>query len=145
MSSAKSYQPSLFDPILEKKSAIVLDINQGRQLRDLGIEKAVLHADQETAEWREKAFDLLKTFLKDQHSEFMAEDFRKYTELVDFTQPPNLRAYGGIIRRAKAAGLIRFLRTQPVKNKNAQCANAAVWIRSNCKETSADGDHGFDK
>jgi hypothetical protein len=129
MSSAKSYQPSLFDPVPERRPAIILDINQGRQLRDLGIEKAVAHADQESAEWRVKAFELLKIFLKDQHSSFMAEDFRRYSELVDFPQPPNAKAWGGIIVKAKNKGLIRFVTTRQVKNKKAHCANAAVWIR----------------
>jgi hypothetical protein len=134
MSAAKTYQPSLFDPIPKKEPAIVLDISQGRKLRNLGIEKAVLHAEQETPQWKEKAYDfLVSKFLMNHNGPFMTEEVRSAAALLDFPLPPNARAWGGVILKAVCRGLIERCGIQKVKNKKAHCANAAVWRQvSNC-------------
>ncbi len=128
MGIAKSYQPSLFDAPAYVP-AVVLDINQGRRLRDMGIEKAVLHAEQQEPQWADKAFDLLKQFLNGQHNPFMAEDLRSYAALIDFPLPPCARAWGGVMARAAKAGLIERIGIQQVRNKKAHCANASLWHR----------------
>ncbi len=128
MSSAQTYQPSLWDAT-PPPQAKVLDIVQGRQLRDAGIAKAELHAEQETPEWKTKAFAVLQSFIQLQHSPFMAEDVREYARLINFPQPPSNRAWGGVFVKACKEGLITKLGIQPVKNKNAHCANATLWVR----------------
>jgi hypothetical protein len=128
MSAAKSYQPTLFDAPPVKQQAVVLDIKEGRKLRDLGIEKAVMHAEQETAQWSEKAYEfLVNKFLMNHNGTFMAEEVRSAAAMLDFPLPPSARAWGGVIARAAHNKIIEKCGITKVKNKKAHCANAAVW------------------
>lgn len=112
-----------------QKEAVVLDINQARANRDAGIKKAVNHANKIRPGWGEDAYKFLKKFLAGHNGPFMAEDVRSYAALLDFELPPNDRSWGAIIVRAKKEGLIEQRGTRKVKNKKANCANAAVWIQ----------------
>lgn len=127
MPAAIPYQSSLFDPLPVKEPAVVLDINQGKELRDLGIAKAEQSANYDTAQWSEKAYAFLEHFLNNHNGSFMAEEVRSLAAYQDFPLPPNARAWGGVIARAAKAKLIERVGIQKVKNKKAHCANAAVW------------------
>jgi len=99
------------------------------EARDHGIKRAVDHADRVHESWSDKAYGLLKDFLRVRRTEFLAEDFREaVTDLIP--APPHNRAYGGVFMRAAKAGLIRRIRYQAVKNVKAHCANASVWKRA---------------
>lgn len=106
-----------------------LDIFESRLRRDEGIARAVDHANRVDPDWSEKAYKFLLQFIENHNGAFMAEDVRSHAALMDFPLPPNNRAWGGIIVRAKVAGLIASAGTRKVKNKKAHCANAAVWIK----------------
>lgn len=101
----------------------------GEQLRDLGIQKAVNHADSISPNWSQDALNLIKRFIQQWPAdEFMTEDIRAYAEKEKgFVAPLSLRAWGGPICKAKNEGLIEAIGTKQVKNPKAHMANATVW------------------
>jgi hypothetical protein len=104
-----------------------LNIFDGRQARDEGINKASDHAEAVNPGWNDQAFTMLKQFISVYPGEFMGEDFRAYCAMVDFPLPPHARAFGGVIHKAAKSGLIKKIRIAPVKNVKAHCAFASVW------------------
>ena len=100
-------------------------INNGSQLRDKGIKKAIDNADNTHNKWSDKAYKFLTGYIKSHH-EFMTEDLRMASE-KEIPKPPSNRAWGGIILRAVRAGLIVRDRFSNVKNAKAHKTPATVW------------------
>jgi hypothetical protein len=103
-----------------------LNISYGRANRDAGIERAMNHAESVHRDWKTMAWEFFLIFLKHHKGEFMCEDVRAQAVGI-VPEPPTATAWGGIMKRARCAGLITTERTGKVKNPNANCANAAVW------------------
>ena len=100
-------------------------INNGSQLRDKGISKAIDNANNTHGKWSDKAYKFLVNYIKSQN-EFMTEDLRLASE-KELPKPPSKRAWGGIILRAVRAGLIIRDRFSNVKNVKAHKTPATVW------------------
>ena len=100
-------------------------INDGSQLRDKGIKKALDNADNTHDKWSEKAYKFLIKYIKSQY-DFMTEDVRIASE-KEIPLPPSNRAWGGIILRASRAGLISRVGFSNVKNAKAHKTPASVW------------------
>lgn len=99
----------------------------GAELRDDGIERAVSHANEKHEDWADSAYNFLLMYMrKPNHQEFMAEEVREAAYGI-VAEPPSLRAWGGIIRKAAIAGYIERIGFQSVKNPKAHCAPCAVW------------------
>lgn len=130
MKKVKQYGPSLFEQTLSQEpgTSINLDIEKSRLARDEGIEKAIAHADKVIYNWGYKAYLLLQEFIKTKH-EFLVEDFRLYCEQQKLETPPDNRAFGGIILKAKRAGLVMSLRYESCKNKIGHRHPVSVWIK----------------
>ena len=62
-------------------------INNGSQLRDKGIKKAVDNANDTHEKWSDKAYKFLVKYIKSQH-EFMTEDVRMASE-KEIPKPPS--------------------------------------------------------
>lgn len=106
----------------------IFDVRTAALARDNGIEQAMKSANTKIPEWSEQAYDFLLDFIKaNKGNRFMVEDFRAWCA-DRLPMPPSLRAYGGLIVRARNAGLIYCCGTDRVKNVKAHMANAAVWI-----------------
>ena len=100
-------------------------INNGSQLRDKGIKKAIDNANDTHEKWSDKAYKFLVGYIKS-HQEFMTEDLRLDSE-KEIPKPPSNRAWGGIILRAVRAGLIHRVGFSNVKNVKAHRTPATVW------------------
>ena len=100
-------------------------INNGAELRDKGIKKALDNANSTHNRWSDKAYDFLLKYIKYQY-EFMTEDVRVASEKA-IPKPPSNRAWGGIILKAVRAGLIHRVGFSSVKNINAHRTAATVW------------------
>jgi hypothetical protein len=100
------------------------------EARDKGINKALTHAEQECEGWGEKAYDLIKQYLSEVSTSFMAEEIRSYAAMYDFPLPPHARAWGAVIVRAAKEGLIKKVGYGQVMNRKAHMANASVWIKN---------------
>jgi hypothetical protein len=75
------------------------------------------------------AYDfLVNVYIKHQKGPFQVEDVRASCAGV-VPEAPSARAWGGIIVRARRAGLVKKVGTDSVRNPNANCAIATVWIR----------------
>ncbi len=131
MKAARPYQYSLWDPpfsiTARGPNTPILDIKAGREAKNAGIKKAMVNADRVNPEWSEKAYQFLLKFLANHNGTFMAEEVRCYAELMDLEVPPSRRAWGGVIVRAKTAGLIESCGQRLVKNKAANQAWASLW------------------
>lgn len=107
-----------------------LDILTAIEERDKGIKVAMDHADHVNENWSEGAYKLLQEFLKETHGEFMGEHVRSYAAVVDFPLPPSSRAWGGIIRKAALAGLIKKVGHGQVANPKAHACFASIWTKN---------------
>ena len=104
----------------------------GEVLRDLGMQKAIDSAEDQTPNWQELAYAQLEKYVKSYAKNyclksFMAEDIRAWAHDQGLPRPPSSRAWGGIIHKARSRGLIKRIGTATVKNPTAHCANAALW------------------
>lgn len=97
----------------------------GAQLRDEGIARAERNAGQG---WADAAFNLFVQSFLPVNAQFKAEDFRNYAKGL-LPEPKSLRAFGGVMVRAKMRGLIKSIGTTKVNNPKAHMANASVWKR----------------
>ncbi|MCT8340528.1 hypothetical protein MG296_10720 [Flavobacteriaceae bacterium TK19130] len=100
---------------------------KGEKLRDAGIAQAMETADNCNENWSQKAFDFLRNFAKKEPS-FLTEEVRRAaTKSGEVPEPPSNRAWGGVIVRAKRAGIIKSLGIKPVTNPKAHMAFATYW------------------
>lgn len=99
----------------------------GEQLRDAGIQQAIDHANEVTEKWSEIAYKFLLEYVKTTR-QFMTEDLREASS-GKVPEPPSLRAWGGIVTRARKAGIIIPAGYKSVKNVRAHCTPAQVWVR----------------
>ena len=100
-------------------------INNGAELRDKGIKKALDNANNTHDRWSDKAYDFLLKYIKYQY-EFMTEDVRVASEKA-IPKPPSNRAWGSVILRASRSGLINRVGFANVKNAKAHKTPASVW------------------
>jgi hypothetical protein len=100
-------------------------INNGTELRDKGIKKALDNANNTHDRWSDKAYDFLLKYIKYQY-EFMTEDVRVASEKA-IPKPPSNRAWGSVILRASRSGLINRVGFANVKNAKAHKTPASVW------------------
>jgi hypothetical protein len=84
--------------------------------RDLGIERAVDHADRVRAEWSERAVELLRSWALGRPP-FLAEQFRETAAKI-VGHPPDARAWGAVVRAAAAEGYIRRVGYAPALSSN---------------------------
>lgn len=98
-------------------------------LTDQGIQRALDHANNSDINWSDKAYKLFELYLKTHPKDFLNEDFREFAAKMGLPEPPSLRAYGGIIRKAKTAGIIIRCGFRSVKNPKAHLTPASVWRR----------------
>ena len=102
----------------------------GEQLRDIGLEMAISHAESNSKGWKNCTYELFKEFLREQREPFLMEEFRSFCAMKDdHVPPPSNRAYGHIAVRAAKEGLIKQIGTRKVSNPRAHCANSALWIK----------------
>ena len=100
-------------------------INNGAELRDKGIKKALDNANNTHNEWSDKAYNFLLKYIKYQ-PKFMTEDVRVASEKA-IPKPPSNRAWGSVILRASRSGLINRVGFANVKNAKAHKTPASVW------------------
>ncbi len=113
----------------------VLDERQARELKNIGIDRAVKKADNDSPGWSDRAYKFfVEKFLLNHNGPFMAEDFRAYCAAVDFDLPANARAFGGVFVRAKANGVIIRVGFKNTKNKKAHLTPATLWRQTKPSE-----------
>lgn len=84
-----------------------LSIDFARTRRDTGIARAIAHADRVTPSWADNAYQFLLWFVFNARESFLTEQVVRASLDAQFPPPPDARAWGGVIRRAYNAGIIR--------------------------------------
>ena len=100
-------------------------MRSGEQLKIEGMEQAIAHANEVHENWAEQAYKFLLQYIQS-HKTFMTEDVREASINI-VPEPPSLRAFGGIIRKAATAGLIVRIGYSTVTNAKAHKCFASVW------------------
>ena len=75
----------------------------GAELRDRGIERAAQHAERVAEGWQEQALALLRAFARERAT-FTSEELRAYAAASGLGRPPDNRAWGSPMMRARIAG-----------------------------------------
>lgn len=96
----------------------------GRQLAQEGIAASADHAEREKPGWAELAYGYLMLY---PHQRFMAEDVRRFAERRGLGEPPDARAWGGVMQRASRAKLILKDGYGESGNAQAHCRPTQYW------------------
>lgn len=94
--------------------------------RDKGIKRGLTHAEQEKLGWTLLALQSLGHFLGERGDiPFLAEIFRVYAKQNHVPDPPDARAWGGVMRRAQKEGLISSCGAERALTSN--CSFKVLW------------------
>lgn len=94
------------------------------EARDRGIALALDNADAANEKWSDKALQFLRLYPS---HEFQTEQVRAWATEQGLPVPPNARAWGGVIARARRMNLIVSTGYKNVSNPLAHGTPAAVW------------------
>jgi hypothetical protein len=103
--------------------------NEAQILGEQGLQIAMDHADRVEPGWNDLAFDMFREWLSGWPSgfRFRVEEFRMSAAIHGLPDPPSLRAFGGLPRRARTAGLVRSVDLAKTTSKNQRGCFATVW------------------
>ena len=106
----------------------LLDLMEGgRSLAQAGIAAAAAHSGQP---WQDSAFASLQSFIASAQARplvFMAEQARSWAEKRGLAEPPDPRAWGAVMQRAKREGLIHGAGYAESMNPEAHCRPTRLW------------------
>lgn len=105
-------------------------ISEGEALKREGMQRAVIHAENENPGWSERAYKIVMSYVNGfkPGTEFKLEDIRIHAKMKDLIDtPPHERAWGSVIVRAARNGVIRKKGYTQVVNPKAHHANCALW------------------
>lgn len=95
-----------------------------------GAETAAAHADRVHGVWSDEAYEFLiskRDEFKREDKTFMTEDMRVIAERAGMPVPPDRRAWGAIVLRAKRQGVIHVAGFAPVKDRRSHGGPKYVW------------------
>lgn len=99
-------------------------------LERMGVQEAidavVASANRAHAGWSDNAFEVLKRFIKP-GAIFKAEDVRNFADTTELPEPPDRRAWGGVLQRASKSGLIIRIGYAQCRNKGAHNRPTTLW------------------
>jgi len=89
------------------------------------------HADRTVPGWPERAFKILQDFVQARQRGYLftAEEVREYSWLRRLPEPPDRRAWGGILTRACRAGLIERFGYRQHREKSRHRGVSTLWRR----------------
>lgn len=103
-------------------------INFGKTLKEKGMKRSLESAERVNPGWQEKAYWYFKYWIRYQKQPFKMESFREWCKDL-IPEPPSLRAFGAIVRRAKKEGLIKHIDYTQTENPKSHQANCSLWQR----------------
>lgn len=110
----------------------ILDlIREGEELKQQGLLRAIKHADKESPQWSQRAFNVAVEYVKNElrsGQQFKSEDIRIWAYRWDkIHRPPNERAWGAVCVSMAKQGLIEKIGLASVTNPKAHGAIATLW------------------
>ena len=104
---------------------------RARAARDEGITRAVQHAEEVHPRWADEAFEVLQDYLTigtvAGGAGFTSEDVREHAAALGLPEPPHLRAWGGVFKRAAGLDLIRKAGITEARAPHVHCGIVTVW------------------
>ena len=102
-----------------------------REARDQGIQQAIDHAEAVVPGWVDQAFAALVDFLtinpRHRGVGFTSEQVREHAAKLGVPQPPHLRSWGGVMRRAAREGVIVKAGITESKAAHCHCSHVGLW------------------
>jgi hypothetical protein len=95
-----------------------LGLFDAEQAAQLGMERAVEHADRKIDGWSDDALRLLLDYARRVSAPFLVEDARAYAYDHGLEMPPDGRAWGAVTRRATMRGALVRLGTGNARSSN---------------------------
>jgi len=94
------------------------DFARAKTRRERGIVSSILHADQASKDWPDRAFVYLVRYATAKRDPFTVEQFRLWAHEEGLEQPPDRRAFGGVTLRALHRGVLSRVGYQPTASSN---------------------------
>ena len=101
------------------------DFEQARRERDAGIKRATDHANRVEPRWADTAYAFLEGYAA-RHASFTSEDVRIAGAGL-IPEPPDKRAFGGVMLRAARGGLIAHHGFAVARDPRVHCNTVRVW------------------
>jgi hypothetical protein len=98
-----------------------------KKAKELGMARAVDHADRKVTFWSADALAYVDEFSKLCGKEFLAEDVREYAHGHGLEDPPDGRAWGAVFTRAAKLNLIEQVGYAPAKSSRG--SPKVLWRR----------------
>lgn len=96
-----------------------MDMHDAKARADAGITSSAEHAEAVEPGWQDRAMDVLRGWVYGAPNDpFTIEEFRGSVTSIGFPQPPDLRAYGALTRRAIRERLIEPVGYRPAVSSN---------------------------
>lgn len=97
-----------------------MDKAEAEHRRDVGMARAVDHADRERPDWSLRAAHALHEYAQKHPGEsFLAEDVRAWSEArMLVSTPPTAKAWGAVFKEGAKLGVIRKIGYAPAKSSN---------------------------
>lgn len=109
-----SQQPDMFTPAI------------GKALADDGAQRALDHADIQFGSWSDRAYEFLQRYIE-QKVPFRVEQVRKAAQDAGLPHAPDARAWGGVLMKAKKAGLLKHMGWVPCDDPNGHSHPVSLW------------------
>lgn len=97
-----------------------LSLDFARRSANAGMTRALNNADRQIPDWSTQAYSFLLSFART-HEYFISEDVSDASIEAKFPQPPTLRAFGAVYRKAQKAGIIRQDGMGRSRRRHASC------------------------
>lgn len=113
-------QHDLFTPPTRRQRA--------EQRRDIGIERSGQHAERIEPDWIDSTVEMIGRYCRIHTGPFLAEDVRSFADVRRHPAPPDGRAWGAAMKRAKSKGMIRSIGFAPANSSNR--SPKVLWERT---------------
>jgi len=109
------------------------DYVEAQRLKEEGIRRSLEHAERVEPTWAQQAAEHLSDWLCEGgglDNYFMCEEVRRWAEARGLPKPPDPRAWGGVMQRARRAGVIVKCGYTESHTPAAHLRPTQVWSRS---------------
>lgn len=122
----KGTQISLFSNMSSSGQNEILEPT-GHELMKKGMGAALENANRQIENWGDIAYDFLVQYFKEHPNEKIQVEKIRQASVGVVPPPPNNKAWGGIVTRAKSKGIVIKTGVAPVTEASAHRGYASVW------------------
>lgn len=111
---------------VKKTRAEGLVMRGGREEAEIGMRRAIDHANRVEPTWSDQAYSILREVvaIRDQ---FITEDVRRYADERGLARPPDSRAWGAVMIRASKAGLVKKIGWATATDPKVHANPTSLW------------------